>query len=55
MEWVPDLKIGWLNGWIPLGLLALTDRWDSVLGLSQGSGGAVFRLAVFIVALAPLR
>jgi protein-S-isoprenylcysteine O-methyltransferase Ste14 len=25
MEWMPDLKIGLLNGWIPLGLLALTD------------------------------
>ncbi|KPK89007.1 MAG: hypothetical protein AMJ88_18165 [Anaerolineae bacterium SM23_ 63] len=25
MEWIPDFKIGWLNGWIPLGLLALTD------------------------------
>ena len=25
MEWMPDLRIGWLNGWIPLGLLALTD------------------------------
>jgi protein-S-isoprenylcysteine O-methyltransferase Ste14 len=25
MEWIPDLRIGWLNGWIPLGLLALTD------------------------------
>lgn len=25
MEWLPDLKIGWLNGWIPLGLLALTE------------------------------
>ena len=25
MEWMPDLEIGWLNGWIPLGLLVLTD------------------------------
>ena len=25
MEWIPTLRIGWLNGWIPLGLLALTD------------------------------
>jgi protein-S-isoprenylcysteine O-methyltransferase Ste14 len=25
MEWMPDLKIGWLNGWIPLALLSLTD------------------------------
>ncbi len=25
MEWMPDLSIGWLNGWIPLALLALTD------------------------------
>ena len=25
MEWMPELSIGWLNGWIPLALLALTD------------------------------
>jgi protein-S-isoprenylcysteine O-methyltransferase Ste14 len=25
MEWMPDLTIGWLNGWIPLVLLTLTD------------------------------
>ena len=25
MEWVPTLRLGWLNGWIPLALLALTD------------------------------
>jgi len=25
MEWIPDLRIGWLNGWIPLGVLVLTD------------------------------
>jgi protein-S-isoprenylcysteine O-methyltransferase Ste14 len=25
MEWMPELKFGWLNGWIPLVLLALTD------------------------------
>ncbi|MCU0520940.1 MAG: DUF1295 domain-containing protein [Anaerolineae bacterium] len=25
MEWIPTLQIGWLNGWIPLALLALTD------------------------------
>ena len=25
MEWMPDLAIGWLNGWIPLALLVLTD------------------------------
>jgi protein-S-isoprenylcysteine O-methyltransferase Ste14 len=25
MEWMPDLSIGWLNGWIPLALLGLTD------------------------------
>ena len=25
MELIPALKIGWLNGWIPLGLLFLTD------------------------------
>ena len=25
MEWMPVLKLGWLNGWIPLGLLTLTD------------------------------
>lgn len=25
MEWMPGLRIGWLNGWIPLGLLPLTD------------------------------
>jgi protein-S-isoprenylcysteine O-methyltransferase Ste14 len=25
MEWIPTFRIGWLNGWIPLGLLALTD------------------------------
>lgn len=25
MEWVPTLEIGWLNGWLLLGLLALTD------------------------------
>lgn len=25
MEWFPDLKIGWLNGWIPVILLSLTD------------------------------
>ena len=25
MEWMPELRFGWLNGWIPLGLLALTD------------------------------
>lgn len=25
MEWMPDISIGWLNGWIPLALLGLTD------------------------------
>jgi len=25
MELIPALEIGWLNGWIPLGLLCLTD------------------------------
>ena len=25
MEWIPDFRFGWLNGWIPLGLLTLTD------------------------------
>lgn len=25
MTWMPDLRLGWLNGWIPLALLALTD------------------------------
>ena len=25
MEWMPVLRIGWLNGWIPLALLVLTD------------------------------
>ncbi|MGD1994466.1 MAG: methyltransferase [Anaerolineae bacterium] len=25
MEWMPDLRLGLLNGWIPLALLALTD------------------------------
>jgi len=25
MEWIPAFRIGWLNGWIPLGLLTLTD------------------------------
>ena len=25
MEWLPDLKLGWLNGWIPVILLSLTD------------------------------
>lgn len=25
MEWLPNLSFGWLNGWIPLGLLTLTD------------------------------
>jgi protein-S-isoprenylcysteine O-methyltransferase Ste14 len=25
MEWISEISIGWLNGWIPLGLLALTD------------------------------
>jgi len=25
MEWIPALKIGWLNGWIPFGLLCLTE------------------------------
>jgi protein-S-isoprenylcysteine O-methyltransferase Ste14 len=25
MEWIPTLKLGWLNGWIPLGLLTLTE------------------------------
>ncbi|MBN1261490.1 MAG: DUF1295 domain-containing protein [Anaerolineae bacterium] len=25
MAWWPDLEFGWLNGWIPLALLALTD------------------------------
>ncbi|MCB9420271.1 MAG: DUF1295 domain-containing protein [Ardenticatenaceae bacterium] len=25
MEWMPDLQMGWLNGWIPLVLLALTE------------------------------
>lgn len=25
MQWMPDLGFGWLNGWIPLLLLALTD------------------------------
>jgi protein-S-isoprenylcysteine O-methyltransferase Ste14 len=25
MEWLPQTGIGWLNGWIPLALLALTD------------------------------
>jgi len=25
MEWIPEIRIGWLNGWIPLGLLTLTD------------------------------
>jgi protein-S-isoprenylcysteine O-methyltransferase Ste14 len=25
MEWIPEISIGWLNGWIPLALLALTD------------------------------
>lgn len=25
MEWIPDFRIGLLNGWIPLGLLVLTD------------------------------
>jgi len=25
MEWWPELRIGWLNGWIPLAMLGLTD------------------------------
>jgi len=25
MEWMPEFSIGWLNGWIPLLLLSLTD------------------------------
>jgi len=25
MEWLPELKLGWLNGWIPVILLSLTD------------------------------
>ncbi|MBN1886832.1 MAG: DUF1295 domain-containing protein [Thermoflexales bacterium] len=25
MEWMPALRIGWLNGWLALALLALTD------------------------------
>ena len=25
MEWLPALKLGWLNGWIPVILLSLTD------------------------------
>lgn len=25
MEWIPEFRIGWLNGWIPLGLLTFTD------------------------------
>jgi len=25
MEWMPSSNLGWLNGWIPLALLALTD------------------------------
>jgi protein-S-isoprenylcysteine O-methyltransferase Ste14 len=25
MEWIPDLKIGWLNGWLAILLLGLTD------------------------------
>ena len=25
MEWMPEFRVGWLNGWIPLLLLSLTD------------------------------
>jgi len=25
MEWLPEFNFGWLNGWIPLALLGLTD------------------------------
>lgn len=25
MEWFPDLRLGWLNGWLVLGLLVVTD------------------------------
>ena len=25
MEWMPEFRLGWLNGWIPLLLLSLTD------------------------------
>lgn len=26
VEWMPDLHLGWLNGWIPLARVSLTDR-----------------------------
>ena len=30
MDWMPALKIGWLNGWLPLAALALTE-WSLFL------------------------